>query len=104
MTDSERILSSWRLLGSYQRHKSELHDLALRLYGTLRHMNRGLPAITARQYQKVLARFIVQQDVFIVKMMQRKPYIQTSMYQVLSEHLAWYIIEQYWDDIETYPY
>ena len=104
MANSESILRSWGLLRLYRSHKDELLDLALRYYGTLRHLNRGLPAITIGQYRQKFARFLEHHPLFTIKMMQRKPYIPPYMYQVLSEHLAWYVIEQHWDEIENYPF
>ena len=104
MANSESILRSWGLLRSYRSHRDDLYDLALRYYVTLRHLNRGLPAITIEQYQQKFARFLEHHHLFTVKIMQRKTYIPPYMYQVLSEHLARYVIEQHWDDIKTYPY
>jgi hypothetical protein len=104
MANSESILKSWGLLRSYQSHKHELYDLALRYYGTLRYMNRGLPAITVDLYHRTFARFLEHHPLFAIKMVRRKLYIPPHMYQALSEHLAWHIIEQHWDDIVNYPY
>ena len=103
MASSESILRSWGLLRSYRSHKDELYDLALRFYGTLRYMNRGLPAITVEQYQLKFARFLEHHPLFTLKMMKKKPYIPPYMYQALSEHLAWYIVEQHWNEIKKYP-
>lgn len=104
MTHSETILRSWGLMRSYQNHKDELHDLALRFYVTLCHLNRGLGAIPFEKYQQKFAKFLENHSLFRMKIMQReKPHIPPHMYQALSEHLACYVIEQYWSTIASYP-
>ncbi len=104
MTHSEAILRSWGLIRSYQNHKDELHDLALRHYLTMFHMNRKLRAIPREKYEEHFGFFLGKHDVFKVKIMEReRPHIPTHMYQALSKHLACYVIDQLWSTIAGYP-